>query len=408
MIDPAPIRDRFAAVSPHLNERERRLLAATEASTAGYGGIAAVSQATGIAASTIGRGLKDLAGETAVVLGRVRRKGGGRKPLVVTNPALLTELLALVEPGERGDPMSPLRWTCKSLRQLAAELTARGHRVSRTVVGELLKRQKFSLQGNSKTQEGGDHPDRDAQFIHINQSVKAALAAQQPVISVDTKKKELVGNFKNAGREWRPQGDPEEVGVYDFLSKALGRAVPYGIYDIAANAGWVSVGMNHDTSAFAVQTVRRWWQEIGRGRYPDARCLTITCDGGGSNGYRVKLWKRELQGLADELGIDITVHHLPPGTSKWNKIEHRLFSFISMNWRAKPLVSYRVIVDLIGATTTDTGLTVRCELDTNLYPKGIVVSDEEMAELNILRAEFHGEWNYTIRPRNRPERVVDS
>jgi hypothetical protein len=408
MIDLAPIRDRFAAVSSHLNERERRLLAATEARTAGYGGVVAVSQATGMAASTIGRGLKELAGETAVLLGRVRRKGGGRKPLVVTNPGLLTDLMALVEPGERGDPMSPLRWTCKSLRQLAAELTARGHRVSRTVVGELLKRQKFSLQGNSKTQEGGDHPDRDAQFIHINQSVKAALAAQQPVISVDTKKKELVGNFKNAGREWRPQGDPEEVGVYDFLSKAIGRAVPYGIYDIAANAGWVSVGMSYDTSAFAVQTVRRWWQEIGRVRYHDTKCLTITCDGGGSNGYRVRLWKRELQALADELGIDITVHHLPPGTSKWNKIEHRLFSFISMNWRAKPLVSYRVIVDLISATTTDTGLTVRCELDTNLYPKGIVVSDEEMAELNIIRAEFHGEWNYTIRPRNRPERVVDS
>jgi hypothetical protein len=408
MIDPTPIRDRFSALSPHLNERERRLLAATEATAAGYGGIAAVSQATGIAASTIGRGLKELAGATAAVLGRVRRSGGGRKPLVVTNPGVLTDLLALVEAGERGDPMSPLRWTCKSLRQLAAELTARGHRVSRTVVGELLKRQKFSLQANSKTQEGGDHPDRDAQFIHINQGVKAALAAQQPVISVDTKKKELVGSFKNAGREWRPQGDPEEVGVYDFLSKALGRAVPYGIYDIAANAGWVSVGMNHDTSAFAVQTVRRWWHDIGRVRYPDARCLTITCDGGGSNGYRVKLWKRELQGLADELGIDITVHHLPPGTSKWNKIEHRLFSFISMNWRAKPLISYRVIVDLISATTTDTGLTVRCELDTNLYPKGIVVSDEEMAALNILRAEFHGEWNYTIRPRNCPDRVVDS
>jgi hypothetical protein len=301
-----------------------------------------------------------------------------------------------------------LRWTCKSLRQLAAELTARGHRVSHTVVGELLKQQKFSLQANNKTHEGGDHPDRDAQFIHINQSVKVALAAQQPVISVDTKKKELVGNFKNAGREWRGKGDPEEVGVYDFLSKALGRAVPYGIYDIAANAGWVSVGINHDTSAFAVQTVRRWWRDIGRVRYPDARCLTITCDGGGSNGYRVKLWKRELQGLADELGIDITVHHLPPGTSKWNKIEHRLFSFISMNWRAKPLISYRVIVDLISATKTDAGLAVRCELDTNLYPKGIVVSDEEMAALNILRAEFHGEWNYTIRPRNRPERVVDS
>ena len=401
MIDPAPIRERFTQLSQHLDERERRLLAAVEARGCGYGGVAAVSRATGIAASTIGRGLKELAGEASVALGRVRRAGGGRRPLVVTDPDLLANLMALVEPGERGDPMSPLRWTCKSLRQLAAELTARGHRISRTVIGELLKRQKFSLQGNSKTREGGDHPDRDAQFIHINQSVTAALAAQQPVISVDTKKKELVGDFKNAGREWRPQGDPEEVRVHDFLIKGLGRAVPYGIYDIAANAGWVSVGMDHDTSAFAVQTVRRWWHEVGCKRYPGAQCLTITCDGGGSNGSRVRLWKRELQGLANELGIDITVHHLPPGTSKWNKIEHRLFSFISMNWRAKPLVSYRVIVDLISATTTDTGLTVCCELDTNLYPKGIVVSDEEMAALNIVRTEFHGEWNYTIQPSNR-------
>ena len=408
MIDPDRIRERFAVLSLHLDERERRLLAAVEARACGYGGIAAVSLATGLAASTIGRGLKDLAGETAVAPGRVRRTGGGRRPLLVTDPELLAELMALVEPGERGDPMSPLRWTCKSLRQLAAELTARGHRISRTVVGELLKQQKFSLQGNSKTREGGDHPDRDAQFIHINQSVTAALAAQQPVISVDTKKKELVGDFKNAGREWRPQGEPEEVQVYDFLSKAIGRAVPYGIYDIASNAGWVSVGMNHDTSAFAVQTIRRWWYEVGCKRYPDARCLTITCDGGGSNGSRVRLWKRELQGLASELGIDITVHHLPPGTSKWNKIEHRLFSFISMNWRAKPLVSYRVIVDLISATTTDAGLTVCCELDTNLYPKGIVVSNEEIASLNIDRAEFHGEWNYTIRPIGRSERAVDS
>jgi Rhodopirellula transposase DDE domain len=408
MIDPAPIRDRFSVLSPHLNERDRRLLAAAEAAAAGYGGIAAVSQATGIAASTIGRGLKELAVETAVVAGRVRRAGGGRKPLTVTAPGFLDDLMALVAPGERGDPMSPLRWTLKSLRQLAAELTARGHRVSRTVVGELLKRQKFSLQGNTKTQEGGDHADRDAQFIHINQSVTAALAAQQPVISVDTKKKELVGDFKNAGREWRPQGDPEAVRVHDFLLKELGRAVPYGIYDIAANAGWVSVGMNHDTSAFAVQTIRRWWQEIGGKRYPDAKYLTITCDGGGSNGSRVRLWKRELQGLASELGIDITVHHLPPGTSKWNKIEHRLFSFISMNWRAKPLVSYRVIVDLISATKTNTGLTVRCELDTNLYPKGIVVPDQEMGLLNIARAEFHGEWNYTIRPFNSADRAVDS
>src|SRR5271168_605370 len=408
MIDPAPIRDRFAALSPHLNERERRLFAATEAAAAGYGGIAAVSAATGIAVSTIGRGLKDLAEASGLVPGRVRRAGGGRKPLVASNPGLLRDLMALVEPGERGDPMSPLRWTCKSLRQLAAELTARGHRVSRTVVGELLKRQKFSLQGNSKTREGGDHPDRDAQFIHINQSVTAALAAQQPVISVDTKKKELVGDFKNAGREWRPQGDPEEVRVHDFLIKGLGRAVPYGIYDIAANAGWVSVGMDHDTSAFAVQTVRRWWHEVGCKRYPGAQCLTITCDGGGSNGSRVRLWKRELQGLANELGIDITVHHLPPGTSKWNKIEHRLFSFISMNWRAKPLVSYRVIVDLISATTTDTGLKVRCELDKKSYPKGIVVSDQEMAKIKILRADFHGEWNYTIRPRNEIDQVVNS
>ena len=384
------------------------MLAAVEARASGYGGIAAVSLATGLAASTIGRGLKDLTDEVGLAPGRVRRTGGGRKPLTVTDPELLAELMALVEPGERGDPMSPLRWTCKSLRQLAAELTARGHPISRTVVGELLKQQKFSLQGNSKTLEGGDHPDRDAQFVHINESVTAALAAQQPVISVDTKKKELVGDFKNAGREWRPQGDPEEVQVYDFLSKAIGRAVPYGVYDIASNAGWVSVGVNHDTSAFAVQTIRRWWHEVGCKRYPDAKCLTITCDGGGSNGSRVRLWKRELQGLANELGIDITVHHLPPGTSKWNKIEHRLFSFISMNWRAKPLVSYRVIVDLISATTTDTGLKVCCELDTNLYPKGIAVTDEEMASFNIVRAEFHGEWNYTIRPNNRSERAVDS
>ena len=384
------------------------MLAAVEARASGYGGIAAVSLATGLAASTIGRGLKDLTDGAGLAPGRVRRAGGGRKPLTVADPGLLADLMALVEPGERGDPMSPLRWTCKSLRQLAAELTARGHPISRTVVGELLRQQKFSLQGNSKTLEGGDHPDRDAQFVHINESVTAALATRQPVVSVDTKKKELVGDFKNAGREWRPQGDPEEVQVYDFLSKAIGRAVPYGVYDIAANAGWVSVGMNHDTSAFAVQTIRRWWHEVGCKRYPDAKCLTITCDGGGSNGTRVRLWKRELQGLANELGIDITVHHLPPGTSKWNKIEHRLFSFISMNWRARPLVSYRVIVDLISATTTDTGLKVCCELDTNLYPKGIVVSDEEMASFNIVRAEFHGEWNYTIRPGNRSERAVDS
>ncbi len=407
MIDPAPIRDRFTALSPHLNERERRLFAATEAAAAGYGGIVAVSGATGIAVSTIGRGLKDLAEAGGLLAGRVRRAGGGRKPLVVSNPDLLRELMALVEPGARGDPMSPLRWTCKSLRQLAAELVARGHRVSRTVVGELLKAQKFSLQANSKTNEGGDHPDRDAQFSHINQSVTTALAAQQPVISVDTKKKELVGDFKNAGREWRPQGEPEAVRVHDFLIKELGRAVPYGIYDLAANAGWVSVGMNHDTAAFAVQSIRRWWQDIGCKRYPAAKRLTITCDGGGSTGSRVRLWKLELQKLASQLDIDITVHHLPPGTSKWNKIEHRLCSFITMNWRAKPLVSYQVIIDLIGATTTKTGLKVIGELDDNQYPKGIVVSDEQLAAINIVRADFRGEWNYTIKPSNRSDRAVD-
>jgi len=398
MIDPHPIRKRFTSLSPHLSERERRLFAATEARAAGYGGIAAVSAATGVAVSTIGRGLKELSGLDMLAPDRVRRPGGGRKLLVEKDATLLDDLLALVEPSERGDPMSPLRWTCKSLSQLAAALVAQGHRIGRTVVGELLHQQKFSLQANRKTREGEGHPDRDAQFVHINGSVKAALAAGQPVISVDTKKKELVGDFKNAGQAWRPRGEPEEVRVHDFLIKELGRAVPYGVYDLAANAGWVSVGVNHDTAAFAVQTIRRWWAEVGSARYPDATRLVITADGGGSNGSRVRLWKRELQRLADELGIEIAVHHLPPGTSKWNKIEHRLFSFITMNWKARPLVSYRVIVDLISATTTDTGLTVRCELDSAEYPKGIVVSDREMDGLNISRDAFHGEWNYTMQP----------
>ncbi len=358
--------------------------------------------------STIGRGLKELSGLDMLAPDRVRRPGGGRKLLVEKDVTLLDDLLALVEPSERGDPMSPLRWTCKSLSQLTAALVAQGHRIGRTVVGELLHKQKFSLQANRKTREGEGHPDRDAQFVHINGSVKAALAAGQPVISVDTKKKELVGDFKNAGQTWRPRGEPEEVRVHDFLIKELGRAVPYGVYDLAANAGWVSVGVNHDTAAFAVQTIRRWWAEIGSARYPDATRLVITADGGGSNGSRVRLWKRELQRLADELGIDIAVHHLPPGTSKWNKIEHRLFSFITMNWKARPLVSYRVIVDLISATTTDTGLTVRCELDSAEYPKGIVVSDREMDGLNISRDAFHGEWNYTMQPNSSSARALVS
>ena len=369
---------RQAAILPELDERRRRLFAAAEARAAGRGGIAAVARATGVAASTIGRGLKDLDAPSGSIWDRVRRPGGGRKSLIETDPGLLADLNGLVEPDARGDPMSPLRWTCKSLRRLAGELRELGHKISHTVVGELLKAQKFSLQANSKTREGADNPDRDAQFGVINQAVKTAMADNQPVISVDTKKKELVGDFsakqalcrENAGREWRPQGDPEEVRAPDFLIKQLGRAVPYGIYDLASNTGWVSVGMDNDTAAFAVNTIRRWWREVGQIRYPLARRLVVTADGGGSNGSRVRLWKLELQRLADELGLSIEVHHLPPGTSKWNKIEHRLFSFITQNWRAKPLISYRVIVELISATKTSTGLTVHCELDENVYPKG--------------------------------------
>src|SRR3982075_3780331 len=342
VIDVEPIRERFSTVAPFLDERGRRLVAAAEAFAAGYGGIAAVATATGMAPSTIGRGRKELAQDDPSA--GVRRPGAGRKPAIVKDPTLVADLEALVEPTTRGDPESPLRWTCKSVRRLAEALQQQGHQVSRTVVAELLNATGYSLQGNRKTKEGDNHPDRDAQFAHINTQVAAALAEQQPVISVYTKKKELVGDFRNNGREYRPQGEPEEVRVHDFLIKELGRAVPYGIYDLAANAGWVSVGMNHDTSAFAVQTIRRWWQDIGCRRYPGAKRLTITCDGGGSNGSRVRLWKLELQKLASQLDIDITVHHLPPGTSKWNKIEHRLFSFITMNWRAKPLVSYQVII----------------------------------------------------------------
>ena len=390
---------RRSRILPFLDERQRRLFAAAEAGAAGYGGIAAVSRLTGIAPSTIGRGLKDLATPTELEVGRIRRPGGGRKALTAIDDTLLVDLMSLVEPTSRGDPMSPLRWTCLSLSNLAKELGKRGHQVSHMTVGKLLKGLKFTLQANCKTREGESHPDRDAQFHHLNETVQCALAEQQPVISVDTKKKELVGDFKNGGREWRPTGDPEEVRVHDFLIKELGRAVPYGIYDLAANKGWVSVGISADTAAFAVQTIRCWWQDEGRERYPKASRLVITADGGGSNGSRVRLWKRELQRLADEIGIKIVVRHLPPGTSKWNKIEHKLFSFISMNWRATPLVSYQTILQLIGSTTTDTGLTVRCVLDPNTYTKGIVVSDEEMATINIQRDDFHGEWNYTISPR---------
>jgi hypothetical protein len=408
MLDKDSSQERWEALVPYLDERRRRLVVASEAKSAGYGGIVNTARTTKMARSTIGRGLKELAASETLAPGKVRRPGGGRKPLTAASPQLLVDLNSLVDPDARGDPMSPLRWTAKSLRRLASELCERGHKISHTVAGELLKQLNFSLQANSKTREGTDCPDRDAQFVHIAASVKSALSENQPVISVDTKKKELVGDFKNNGREWRPKGCPEAVRVHDFLIKELGRAIPYGVYDLAANAGWVSVGIDHDTAAFAVHTIRRWWQEIGRGRYGQATRLVITADGGGSNGSRVRLWKRELQRLANELGIQIEVHHLPPGTSKWNKIEHRLFSFISQNWRAKPLVSYRVIVDLITATTTETGLKVHCELDKNSYPKGVAVSDAEMAAINIQHADFHGEWNYTISPNRSPNGAVIS
>jgi hypothetical protein len=400
MIDEDKIRQRFVAMRPHLDERGRRQFAAVEARLAGYGGIAAVARATGIAPSTIWRGLAELDDPAPLSADRIRRPGGGRHRLVADDPKLLADLDGLVAPGARGDPMSPLRWTSKSLRRLAAELAKMGHAISHTVVGELLQGMGFSRQANRKIREGDHHPDRDAQFAYLGGAVSAALAAGQPAISVDAKKKELVGDFKNPGREWRPRGDPEAVRVHDFLIKELGRAIPYGVYDLAANDGWINVGVDHDTAPFAVHSIRRWWQEIGRPRYPQARRLVITADCGGSNGVRVRLWKSELQQLANELALDIEVHHLPPGTSKWNQIEHRLFSFISMNWRARPLISYRVIIDLISATQTQTGLTVRCELDRARYPKGIAVSDAEFAAINISRDAFHGEWNYTIHPQH--------
>ena len=382
-----------------LDERARRRFAAAEAMSAGRGGVSAVTRATGVARSTIGRGLAELRSGETLDTSRVRRPGGGCKPLIETDTNLLNDLRSLVEPDTRGDPQSSLLWTCKSLTKLSRGLREMGHKIGRTLVGELLHKLEYSLQGNRKTLEGSKHPDRDAQFRYINGCVNKALAAGAPAISVDTKKKELVGDFRNAGREWRPKGSPEEVRVHDFVIPELGRAAPYGVYDIAANAGWVSVGIDHDTGAFAVNAIRSWWKLMGRERYPDASTLLITADGGGSNGSRVRLWKLELQKLADELGLTITVCHLPPGTSKWNRIEHRLFSFITGNWRGKPLVSHQVIVQLIAATTTKTGLTVRCELDQNTYPAGIKVSDAEIEAVNLTRHDFHGEWNYTISPK---------
>jgi hypothetical protein len=402
MVNEAAIRLRYEALEPVLDEQGRRRLAAAEAQAAGHGGVSAVARITGVARSTIRRGLADLRSAVVPERGRIRRPGGGRKPLTVKDPSLIEDLRELVEPVTRGDPQAPLKWTAKSLRKLANGLRALGHRVSHNTVAALLRTLDYSLQANRKTREGTSHPDRDAQFDYINAQVKQALARGEPAISVDTKKKELVGDFKNAGREWRPKGTPEPVRAHDFLIKQLGRAVPYGIYDFGENAGWVSLGIDHDTASFAVNAIRRWWQMMGRTRYPNASSLTITADCGGSNGARLRLWKLELQKLANELKLSITVCHLPPGTSKWNKIEHRLFSFITQNWRGRPLVSYAVIVQLIAATTTKTGLKVHCEIDPNTYPAGIKVSDAEIACINLHRHDFHGDWNYTIIPEADP------
>ena len=403
MIEAAQIRilqDKWDAIGPTLNERSRRLWAAAEARAIGHGGVTAAAQATGLARRTIYHGMEDLKG--SIKKGRIRRAGGGRKAKTVQEPELLGALKALVRPATRGDPMRRLLWTSLSLRKLSAELEGRGYEVCHRVVGDCLRELGYSLQANQKTREGNQHMDRNAQFEYINQKANMFIRDRQPVISVDTKKKELVGNFKNAGREWRPQDRPEKVNVHDFIDPKLKRAVPYGIYDIKNNTGWVSVGTDHDTAAFAVNAIRRWWRAMGKNRYPKKlKGLMVTADGGGSNGYRVRLWKIELQKLANELGVPITVCHLPPGTSKWNKVEHRLFSFITINWRGKPLRSFRTIVQLIAGTTTQEGLIVRAELDEKKYPKGVKVANTQLAEVNIFHHPFHGEWNYTIAPNTR-------
>jgi transposase len=398
----AAVKQRFSFLENCLDERMRRLVTAAEAEVIGYGGVSLVARATGVSRRAITQGLVELKSGAAQVApheARVRRPGGGRKKATAKDQALQGALEALVEPTTRGDPMSALRWTCKSLRRLAAELTAQGHPISHRLVGELLHTLGYSLQANQKTQEGSSHPDRNAQFALINRRTQEELAQGQPVISVDTKKKELVGDFRNRGAEYRPKGDPQKVRVHDFIIPELGRANPYGVYDVAHNLGWVSVGTDHDTAAFAVESIRRWWKTMGAPLYPRAERLQIMADGGGSNGSRVRLWKVELQKLSEELGFAISVCHLPPATSKWNKIEHRLFSFISLNWSGQPLVSHEVIVSLIRATTTAKGLKVEAEIDRNSYPSGVTVSDEEMASLNLTRDPFHGEWNYTLSPR---------
>lgn len=397
------IRRKFAALDAVLDERARRQWAAAEAQELGYGGISRVAQATGLARDTIRAGLRELRyrqghPDEAVSL-RLRQPGAGRKALTTLDPGLLAALERLVEPLTRGDPESPLRWTCKSTRTLARELTDQGHPLSDRTVAALLYEAGYSLQANRKTREGRQHPDRNAQFAYINTQARRFQKRGQPVISVDTKKKELVGDFKNPGREWHAQGEPEGVRVHDFQDKELGKAIPYGVYDVTNNQGWVSVGIDHDTAYFAAASIRRWWQEMGTRRFPRAGEILITADGGGSNSHRSRLWKVALQGLADAIGMRLTVCHFPPGTSKWNKVEHRLFCFITNNWRGQPLLSHQVIVNLIAGTRTDKGLIVKAALDESKYETGIKVTDEQMAALAIKPAKFHGNWNYTIKPR---------
>ena len=390
------LEQRYALLFPHLNERQQHLVAAADAKRLGRGGIALVARASGFARPTLYRALRELP-RPPLPLERIRHPGAGRKPLVEQDPHLLRALEALLEPDTRGDPMSPLRWTCKSTRQLAQALARTGHPVSHEKVAQLLRHLGYSLQANAKTQEGKQHPDRDAQFGYLGSRSQYFLARRWPVVSVDTKKKELVGNYANSGQEWLPAGEPEAVDSHDFPDPHVPKAVPYGVYDEQHNLGWVSVGCSHDTASFAVASIRRWWQEMGRELYPEAGQVLICADSGGSNGYRLRLWKVELQRWATEAALDVTVCHYPPGTSKWNKIEHRLFSHIAMNWRGRPLRSYQVVVNLIGATTSDTGLRVQAELDTEVYPEKVRVSDDQLAAVHLYPHYFHGEWNYTIK-----------
>jgi transposase len=400
-MDLKALRAKWRPLAPTLTERSRRVWAATEANALGHGGIALVERATGISRSTIQRGLREVEAGEDLSPGRIRRPGGGRKPTIEHDPAVLMDLDGLVEPTAAGDPESPLRWTTKSVRAVAVALRALGHEVSHTLVAELLHELGYSLQANQKRREGAQHPDRDAQFRYLNDQVRRFRRTAQPAISVDTKKKELVGDFKNPGRAWRPTGAPDVVRVHDFLVPSQGKAIPYGVYDLHRNEGWVSVGIDHDTASFAVNAIRRWWKVMGRPAYPQATRLLVTADAGGSNGTRLRLWKWELQQLANRTGLSIAVCHFPPGTSKWNRIEHRLFSHIAMNWRGKPLVSLAAIVSLIAATRTTTGLRVRSELDRRPYPGGVTVTDAQMERIRLQPHPFHGDWNYTIRPQRR-------